>query len=126
MKKYLLCVLILSVMLFLFVGCGNSSKSTTSTDINGTWKLYEMTDYEGNVFTGDDISDEAFTIEGDHATNSIMGLEYEVRANDDGSYNFELLVRGEVKEGMGLEGVVFSGDVMTAEVMGNVYKYKKQ
>ncbi len=112
------CTLIAAIMLA-FTGCGEKG-------IDGRWIKTRIIEKDGTVITGKDIGPaEIYMIEGDRAKYSTsldvngkdVSMELAVVDNQDGTYDFRLIVNDKPSERLALlEGVKFEGNKMTATV----------
>lgn len=116
--KVAVCTLIAAMMLA-FTGCGEKG-------IDGRWIKTQIIEKDGTVITGKDIGPaEIYMIEGDRARYSTsldvngkdISMELAVVDNQDGTYDFRLIVNDKPSERLALlEGVKFEGNKMTATV----------
>lgn len=116
--KVAVCTLIAAMMLA-FTGCGEKG-------IDGRWIKTRIIEKDGTVITGKDIGPaEIYMIEGDRAKYSTsldvngkdISMELAVVDNQDGTYDFRLIVNDKPSERLALlEGVKFDGNKMTATV----------
>lgn len=116
--KVAVCTLIAAMMLA-FTGCGEKG-------IDGRWIKTRIIEKDGTVITGKDIGPaEIYVIEGDRARYSTsldvngkdVSMELAVVDNQDGTYDFRLIVNDKPSERLALlEGVKFDGNKMTANV----------
>ena len=116
--KVAVCTLIAAMMLA-FTGCGEKG-------IDGRWIKTRIIEKDGTVITGKDIGPaEIYVIEGDRARYSTsldvngkdISMELAVVDNQDGTYDFRLIVNDKPSERLALlEGVKFDGNKMTATV----------
>lgn len=116
--KVAVCTLIAAMMLA-FTGCGEKG-------IDGRWIKTRIIEKDGTVITGKDIGPaEIYMIEGDRAKYSTsldvngkdISMELAVVDNQDGTYDFRLIVNDKPSERLALlEGVKFDGNKMTANV----------
>jgi hypothetical protein len=116
--KVAVCTLIAAIMLA-FTGCGEKG-------IDGRWIKTRIIEKDGTVITGKDIGPaEIYMIEGDRAKYSTsldvngkdVSMELAVVDNQDGTYDFRLIVNDKPSERLALlEGVKFEGNKMTATV----------
>lgn len=116
--KVAVCTLIAAMMLA-FTGCGEKG-------IDGRWIKTRIIEKDGTVITGKDIGPaEIYMIEGDRARYSTsldvngkdISMELAVVDNQDGTYDFRLIVNDKPSERLALlEGVKFEGNKMTANV----------
>ena len=116
--KVAVCTLIAAMMLA-FTGCGEKG-------IDGRWIKTRIIEKDGTVITGKDIGPaEIYMIEGDRAKYSTsldvngkdISMELAVVDNQDGTYDFRLIVNDKPSERLALlEGVKFDGIKMSANV----------
>lgn len=116
--KVAVCTLIAAIMLA-FTGCGEKG-------IDGRWIKTRIIEKDGTVITGKDIGPaEIYMIEGDRAKYSTsldvngkdISMELAVVDNQDGTYDFRLIVNDKPSERLALlEGVKFDGNKMSANV----------
>ena len=116
--KVAVCTLIVAMMLA-FSGCGEKG-------MDGRWIKTQIIEKDGTVITGKDIGPaEIYVIEGDRARYSTsldvngkdISMELAVVDNQDGTYDFRLIVNDKPSERLALpEGVKFEGNKMTANV----------
>ena len=116
--KVAVCTLIAAMMLA-FSGCGEKG-------MDGRWIKTQIIEKDGTVITGKDIGPaEIYMIEGDRARYSTsldvngkdISMELAVVDNQDGTYDFRLIVNDKPSERLALlEGVKFDGNKMTANV----------
>ena len=116
--KVAVCTLIAAMMLA-FTGCGEKG-------MDGRWIKTQVIEKDGTVITGKDIGPaEIYMIEGDRAKYSTsldvngkdISMELAVVDNQDGTYDFRLIVNDKPSERLALlEGVKFEGNKMTATV----------
>ena len=116
--KVAVCTLIAAMMLA-FSGCGEKG-------MDGRWIKTQVIEKDGTVITGKDIGPaEIYVIEGDRARYSTsldvngkdISMELAVVDNQDGTYDFRLIVNDKPSERLALlEGVKFDGNKMTATV----------
>ena len=116
--KVAVCTLIVAMMLA-FSGCGEKG-------MDGRWIKTQVIEKDGTVITGKDIGPaEIYMIEGDRARYSTsldvngkdISMELAVVDNQDGTYDFRLIVNDKPSERLALlEGVKFDGNKMTANV----------
>ena len=116
--KVAVCTLIAAMMLA-FSGCGEKG-------MDGRWIKTQIIEKDGTVITGKDIGPaEIYMIEGDRAKYSTsldvngkdISMELAVVDNQDGTYDFRLIVNDKPSERLALlEGVKFEGNKMTANV----------
>ena len=116
--KVAVCTLIVAMMLA-FSGCGEKG-------MDGRWIKTQIIEKDGTVITGKDIGPaEIYMIEGDRARYSTsldvngkdISMELAVVDNQDGTYDFRLIVNDKPSERLALlEGVKFEGNKMTANV----------
>lgn len=116
--KVAVCTLIAAIMLA-FTGCGEEG-------IDGRWIKTRIIEKDGTVITGKDIGPaEIYMIEGDRAKYSTsldvngkdISMELAVVDNQDGTYDFRLIVNDKPSERLALlEGVKFDGNKMSANV----------
>lgn len=116
--KVAVCTLIAAMML-VFSGCGEKG-------MDGRWIKTQIIEKDGTVITGKDIGPaEIYVIEGDRARYSTsldvngkdISMELAVVDNQDGTYDFRLIVNDKPSERLALlEGVKFEGNKMTATV----------
>lgn len=116
--KVAVCTLIAAMMLA-FSGCGEKG-------MDGRWIKTQVIEKDGTVITGKDIGPaEIYMIEGDRARYSTsldvngkdISMELAVVDNQDGTYDFRLIVNDKPSERLALlEGVKFEGNKMTANV----------
>lgn len=116
--KVAVCTLIAAMMLA-FTGCGEKG-------IDGRWIKTRIIEKDGTVITGKDIGPaEIYMIEGDRAKYSTsldvngkdISMELAVVDNQDGTYDFRLIVNDKPSERLALlEGVKFDGNKMSANV----------
>ena len=116
--KVAVCTLIAAMMLA-FSGCGEKG-------MDGRWIKTQVIEKDGTVITGKDIGPaEIYMIEGDRARYSTsldvngkdISMELAVVDNQDGTYDFRLIVNDKPSERLALlEGVKFDGNKMTATV----------
>ena len=116
--KVAVCTLIVAMMLA-FSGCGEKG-------MDGRWIKTRVIEKDGTVITGKDIGPaEIYVIEGDRARYSTsldvngkdISMELAVVDNQDGTYDFRLIVNDKPSERLALlEGVKFEGNKMTANV----------
>ena len=116
--KVAVCTLIAAMMLA-FSGCGEKG-------MDGRWIKTQVIEKDGTVITGKDIGPaEIYMIEGDRAKYSTsldvngkdISMELAVVDNQDGTYDFRLIVNDKPSERLALlEGVKFDGNKMTANV----------
>lgn len=116
--KVAVCTLIAAMMLA-FTGCGEKG-------IDGRWIKTRIIEMDGTVITGKDIGPaEIYMIEGDRAKYSTsldvngkdISMELAVVDNQDGTYDFRLIVNDKPSERLALlEGVKFDGNKMSANV----------
>ncbi|PWJ69426.1 hypothetical protein B0O40_1794 [Ruminococcaceae bacterium R-25] len=116
--KVAVCTLIAAMMLA-FSGCGEKG-------MDGRWIKTQIIEKDGTVITGKDIGPaEIYMIEGDRARYSTsldvngkdISMELAVVDNQDGTYDFRLIVNDKPSERLALlEGVKFEGNKMTANV----------
>ena len=116
--KVAVCTLIAAMMLA-FTGCGEKG-------MDGRWIKTQVIEKDGTVITGKDIGPaEIYMIEGDRARYSTsldvngkdISMELAVVDNQDGTYDFRLIVNDKPSERLALlEGVKFDGNKMTATV----------
>ena len=116
--KVAVCTLIAAMMLA-FSGCGEKG-------MDGRWIKTQVIEKDGTVITGKDIGPaEIYVIEGDRARYSTsldvngkdISMELAVVDNQDGTYDFRLIVNDKPSERLALlEGVKFEGNKMTANV----------
>jgi hypothetical protein len=116
--KVAVCTLIAAMMLA-FSGCGEKG-------MDGRWIKTQVIEKDGTVITGKDIGPaEIYMIEGDRAKYSTsldvngkdISMELAVVDNQDGTYDFRLIVNDKPSERLALlEGVKFEGNKMTANV----------
>lgn len=116
--KVAVCTLIAAMMLA-FSGCGEKG-------MDGRWIKTQIIEKDGTVITGKDIGPaEIYVIEGDRARYSTsldvngkdISMELAVVDNQDGTYDFRLIVNDKPSERLALlEGVKFEGNKMTANV----------
>ena len=116
--KVAVCTLIAAMMLA-FTGCGEKG-------MDGRWIKTRIIEKDGTVITGKDIGPaEIYVIEGDRARYSTsldvngkdISMELAVVDNQDGTYDFRLIVNDKPSERLALlEGVKFDGNKMTATV----------
>ena len=116
--KVAVCTLIVAMMLA-FTGCGEKG-------MDGRWIKTQIIEKDGTVITGKDIGPaEIYMIEGDRAKYSTsldvngkdISMELAVVDNQDGTYDFRLIVNDKPSERLALlEGVKFEGNKMTATV----------
>lgn len=116
--KVAVCTLIVAMMLA-FSGCGEKG-------MDGRWIKTQVIEKDGTVITGKDIGPaEIYMIEGDRARYSTsldvngkdISMELAVVDNQDGTYDFRLIVNDKPSERLALlEGVKFEGNKMTANV----------
>lgn len=116
--KIAVCTLIAAMMLA-FTGCGEKG-------IDGRWIKTRIIEKDGTVITGKDIGPaEIYMIEGDRAKYSTsldvngkdISMELAVVDNQDGTYDFRLIVNDKPSERLALlEGVKFDGIKMSANV----------
>lgn len=116
--KVAVCTLIAAMMLA-FSGCGEKG-------MDGRWIKTQVIEKDGTVITGKDIGPaEIYMIEGDRAKYSTsldvngkdISMELAVVDNQDGTYDFRLIVNDKPSERLALlEGVKFEGNKMTATV----------
>ena len=116
--KVAVCTLIAAMMLA-FSGCGEKG-------MDGRWIKTQVIEKDGTVITGKDIGPaEIYVIEGDRAKYSTsldvngkdISMELAVVDNQDGTYDFRLIVNDKPSERLALlEGVKFEGNKMTANV----------
>ena len=116
--KVAVCTLIAAMMLA-FSGCGEKG-------MDGRWIKTQVIEKDGTVITGKDIGPaEIYVIEGDRARYSTsldvngkdVSMELAVVDNQDGTYDFRLIVNDKPSERLALlEGVKFEGNKMTANV----------
>ena len=116
--KVAVCTLIAAMMLA-FSGCGEKG-------MDGRWIKTQVIEKDGTVITGKDIGPaEIYMIEGDRAKYSTsldvngkdISMELAVVDNQDGTYDFRLIVNDKPSERLALlEGVKFDGNKMTATV----------
>ena len=116
--KVAVCTLIAAMMLA-FSGCGEKG-------MDGRWIKTRIIEKDGTVITGKDIGPaEIYVIEGDRARYSTsldvngkdISMELAVVDNQDGTYDFRLIVNDKPSERLALlEGVKFEGNKMTATV----------
>ena len=116
--KVAVCTLIAAMMLA-FSGCGEKG-------MDGRWIKTQVIEKDGTVITGKDIGPaEIYVIEGDRAKYSTsldvngkdISMELAVVDNQDGTYDFRLIVNDKPSERLALlEGVKFEGNKMTATV----------
>ena len=116
--KVAVCTLIVAMMLA-FTGCGEKG-------MDGRWIKTQIIEKDGTVITGKDIGPaEIYMIEGDRAKYSTsldvngkdISMELAVVDNQDGTYDFRLIVNDKPSERLALlEGVKFDGNKMTATV----------
>ena len=116
--KVAVCTLIAAMMLA-FTGCGEKG-------MDGRWIKTQVIEKDGTVITGKDIGPaEIYMIEGDRARYSTsldvngkdISMELAVVDNQDGTYDFRLIVNDKPSERLALlEGVKFEGNKMTANV----------
>lgn len=116
--KVAVCTLI-AAMMMAFTGCGEKG-------IDGRWIKTRIIEKDGTVITGKDIGPaEIYMIEGDRAKYSTsldvngkdISMELAVVDNQDGTYDFRLIVNDKPSERLALlEGVKFDGNKMSANV----------
>lgn len=116
--KVAVCTLIAAIMLA-FTGCGEKG-------IDGRWIKTRIIEKDGTVITGKDIGPaEIYMIEGDRAKYSTsldvngkdISMKLAVVDNQDGTYDFRLIVNDKPSERLALlEGVKFDGNKMSANV----------
>ena len=130
-KKYLLLALISVLVIVICTGCGKEQ------GMDGTWVKTQIIESDGTVLTGEDAGPtEVYRIEGDRAWYSTsleindkeVGMELAIVKNEDDSYDFKIIVKGEVSERLALlTGVKFDGDKMTAEMYGgDTFVFKRK
>ena len=116
--KIAICTLIVA-LLMAFTGCGEKGK-------DGKWVKTQIIEKDGTILTGEDIGPaEVYTIEGDRAwyatslevNGKDVGMELAIVENEDGTYDFRLIVNDKPSERLALlKGVKFDGDKMTANM----------
>ena len=116
--KIVICTLIAAMMLA-FAGCGKKG-------MDGKWVKTQIIEKDGTVLTGEDIGPaEVYTIEGDRAwyatslevNGKDVGMELAIVDNEDGTYDFRLIVKDKPSDRLALlKGVKFDGDKMTANM----------
>ena len=116
--KIVICTLITAIML-VFTGCGEKG-------MDGKWVKTKVIEKDGMVITGEDMGPaEVYTIEGDRAWYSTtldvndkdVNMELAIVENQDGTYDFRLIVNDKPSERLALlKGVKFEGNKMTATV----------
>ena len=116
--KVIICTLIAAIMLA-FTGCGEKG-------MDGRWIKTQVIEKDGTVITGKDMGPaEIYEIEGDRAKYSTsldvngkdVSMELAIVDNQDGTYDFRLIVNDKPSERLALlEGVKFEGNKMTANV----------
>ena len=116
--KVIICTLIAAIMLA-FTGCGEKG-------MDGRWIKTQVIEKDGTVITGKDMGPaEIYTIEGDRAKYSTsldvngkdVSMELAIVDNQDGTYDFRLIVNDKPSERLALlKGVKFEGNKMTATV----------
>ena len=118
-RKLIVFTLIAALMLLVCTGCGKKGN-------DGKWVKTKIIEKDGTVLTGDDIGPtEVYTIEGDRAWYSTslevngkeVGMELAIVDNQDDTYDFRMIVKGEVSERLALlRSVKFDGNTMTANM----------
>ena len=116
--KVIICTLIAAIMLA-FTGCGEKG-------MDGRWIKTQVIEKDGTVITGKDMGPaEIYVIEGDRAKYSTsldvngkdVSMELAIVDNQDGTYDFRLIVNDKPSERLALlKGVKFEGNKMTATV----------
>ena len=106
------------------------------TGIEGKWVKTKIIEKDGKVLQGNDIGEyEEYIINGDRAyystsfklTKNPIKIEYALIKNDDNTYEFKLVVKGEVKKNSIFSNVKFEGDTMTIITSdGETYIYTRQ
>ena len=126
-------ILLIASVIFMLLFCAGCAKQ----GIDGNWVKTEIIESDGTILKDDDIGPyEAYTIEGDRAWYSTsaevngkeVGIELALIENNDGTYDFRVVVDGRVSDRLSiLKNVKFSGDKMTAEMNnGEKFVFKRQ